>query len=291
MYELDRYLEDVPTDALNRRYCSILHNMNRLLGAERHVIPIDSFLSTWYWLRKEHQTRLEFLMRKVQVPEEPPQELPDNSPEGAPAWPHHPNACDVIFRFGEERFMTPLLREGKTRVCPASEYSRGEVGDPRTDDELTKTAFVPRLSNRFITGDRQIASFSANARRQISSAGYYVICTSAGYHSGLFRDFDHYDCCIVITDCKKLEQRLQNAMAEQLPGWSLIAVPVDYFDPYAQHQDQLFDPVLSKDFRFAYQMEYRIAWWSPTGEPACGYKFLDLGSLEDIAFAHHRDDP
>jgi len=62
-YEVYRYLRGVAPLALADRYQTLIRNMRALIASERHVIPIQSFLSSWYWYRKEHQTRLEFAMR------------------------------------------------------------------------------------------------------------------------------------------------------------------------------------------------------------------------------------
>jgi hypothetical protein len=45
----------------------------------------------------------------------------------------------------------------------------------------------------------------------------------------------------------------------------------------------LFDAIMSKDFSYAYQMEYRFVWLSKEKQPAQGYHYLNVGSLEDIA--------
>ena len=44
-------------DRLVKRYSEIARNMAALVSEDRYVIPIRSFLSAWYWYRKEHQTR------------------------------------------------------------------------------------------------------------------------------------------------------------------------------------------------------------------------------------------
>ena len=66
-YEIYRYLSSVPAVDLSSRYCAIIRNMHTLISQERHVIPIQSPLSSWYWSWKEHQTRLEFFMRGIET--------------------------------------------------------------------------------------------------------------------------------------------------------------------------------------------------------------------------------
>jgi hypothetical protein len=57
-YNAYRYLRNVDNEALIARHESIVENLTILYTEDRHVIPGQSFLSTWYWFRKEHQTRL-----------------------------------------------------------------------------------------------------------------------------------------------------------------------------------------------------------------------------------------
>jgi hypothetical protein len=58
---------------------------------------------------------------------------------------------------------------------------------------------------------------------------------------------------------------------------------VCYFDPYEWKSHAPFDAALCKDFRFAYQREYRFVWIPPPGQGATGYKELKVGSLSESA--------
>lgn len=132
-YEIYRYLRNVEDDKLDERYREIHRNLVILARPERHVIPINSFLSSWYWYRKEHQTRYEYFLRKR------PLILPPPFPRGAfsaPIRPKGPNSCDIIFRYGESEYMKRFFEDGEIRISPASVYKDGPVSDPRTDDEL-----------------------------------------------------------------------------------------------------------------------------------------------------------
>src|ERR1051326_6733172 len=63
-YRAHRYLGRVSDDELHVRYDSIARNMQSIVSADRDVIPIITFLSSWYWYRKEHQARFEFHCRR-----------------------------------------------------------------------------------------------------------------------------------------------------------------------------------------------------------------------------------
>ena len=109
-YETYRYLKNVEIDKLDERYLEIYRNLFILVRHERHVIPVDSFLSSWYWYRKEHQIRYEYFLRNRPLP------LPLPAPRGvfhAPVRPKGPNYCDIIFRYGESKFMKSFFEDGK----------------------------------------------------------------------------------------------------------------------------------------------------------------------------------
>ena len=112
-------------------------------------------------------------------------------------------------------------------------------------------------------------------------------CTSCDWDPALFEDFEA-DCCVVIRDVKEFSRRLENAAASQLGGWYFHHNPVEYFDPSERVAKQRIDNAVSKDFRFAYQKEYRFLWASFQGLPAEGHKSLELGPLGDIVSLHDR---
>ncbi len=67
-YERYRYLKNINNEALYKRYEDIRRNFEILTSKERNIIPINSFLSSWYWFRKEHQTRYELFLKKLSLP-------------------------------------------------------------------------------------------------------------------------------------------------------------------------------------------------------------------------------
>ena len=128
-YDINRYLKNITQEKLNERYKILSRNLHVLTSHERHVIPINSFLSSWYWYQKEHQTRYEFLLRGVPLPNSPPQ---PRTPIKKPFSPKWPNSCDIIFRYGELKYMKLIVDEGIIRISPASKYKEGNASDPRT---------------------------------------------------------------------------------------------------------------------------------------------------------------
>lgn len=287
-YLTDRYLENVDEECLNERYQSIAKNLCRLVSEECHAIPINNFLSSWYWYRKEHQTRVEFYLRGLPLPSTMPEPSPIKQDAEFPLLPRHPNAGDAIFRFGSSKYMKPMVEQGQVRIGPASQYIEGTPGDPRTDDELNKHAFLSGKHSRITTLSGKTLSVIGDVQRTVSSQNYYVLCSSCGYHPELFNDFSA-DCCVVIRNPEEFARRIDLAFREQLDeDLYFYHNPVEYFDPYEMHHNQPLDAVICKDFSYAYQMEYRFVWFSLKIVPADGYLYLDLGSLQDIASLYMR---
>lgn len=126
-YQVSRYLRNVREDHLAIRYKDILRNMRALINRERDKIPVQSFLSSWYWFRKEHQTRLEFALRGLSPPGPAPFGVVfNNEAAGAPIRPKHPNTGDVLYRYDKRTHLGKLAHEGQIRVRPASDFQKME---------------------------------------------------------------------------------------------------------------------------------------------------------------------
>ena len=104
----------------------------------------------------------------------------------------------------------------------------------------------------------------------------------------LLAAFDGADSCIVIKDVGEFTRRIEHAAAEQLSNWYFHHNPVEYFDPYERIKNEYLNAGICKDFRFAYQREYRFLWFPQNAEVADGFKLLSLGSLRDLAEVHYR---
>lgn len=141
-YEIYRYLQNIDNDKLAERYRGIHRNFYVLVRPERDVIPVNSFLSSWYWYRKEHQTRYEFYLRNLPLP------VPLPSPRGdfaAPIRPKGPNSCDILRSVRYDKDVIPyasgdisctLPREYKTEGSPYCRSASGSVScSPRRRSE------------------------------------------------------------------------------------------------------------------------------------------------------------
>lgn len=282
-YESYRYLSRIADRDLSGRYEGVVRNMYALISADRHVIPIQSFLSSWYWYRKEHLTRLEFELRGIPLPVTPPSEALDNRAYDAPARPSSPNAGDVLFRYGKLEHMQDFFEKGVVRIGPASYYKSLEGDIARADDEVTKESFLPGQYSRITTRAGQDIPVIGDIRHSVSFKDYYLLCMACDWDPMLFNEFGNADACVIIQGVETFAKRLELATQVQLPNWDFHHFPVEYFDPYEGTRKQVIHPPIYKDFRFAYQREYRFFWISPSEQPTDGFKFLQLGPLQDIA--------
>lgn len=287
-YQCYRYLERATDAVLVTRYQDILRNMRALVSRDRDVIPIQSFLSSWYWFRKEHQTRLELSLRNIEQPIRPSTDFVfDNVASGAPARPAYPNAGDVLFRYDRRTYIERIADDGLIRIRPASGFNSLENDRARQDNECKKKAFLPGAHTRITTSDGIDIPILGDIEKTVSMPDYYAFCMTCDWDIHLFAAFDGADSCIVIKDVEEFARRIGHTAAEQLSNWYFHHSPVEYFDPYERTKNEYLNAGISKDFRFAYQREYRFLWLPQNAEIADGFKFLSLGSLRDVAEVHY----
>jgi len=280
-YEANRYLERVDIETLSERYRALLRNLTCLSSKERDVIPRQSTLSSWYWFIKEHQTRYEFFLRGEPLPVEPPAGVVCNEHVDAPLRPRTLNGTDVIFRNCKQQHAISLVERGGLRIWPASKYSELEGDKARADDELNKSVFWSGAKIKITTQSGNEIPVLGNFERLTSMHDYYTYCTSCNFVSELKNECG--GACVVINDVAKFSNRLNNAINKILDNWYDFHCPVQYYDPYDCPPNQQIDTAMYKDFKFAYQQEYRFIWIHMEGVEAAGYLDLELGCLSDIA--------
>lgn len=282
-YEAYRYLERMSDQALDERHQDIIRNMRALISGERDLIPIQSFLSSWYWYRKEFQTRLEIALRgriptcamSIDV------RLNANSSD-APYRPQYPNSGEVLFRYSKRAYCDEALYKGRIRIQPSSIYAEASNIIARRDDERTKESFLPGGYTKITTHLGQALPILGDVSVTVSMQDYYVLSMACDWDRDLFSAFDS-DACFIIKNVESFASRLESESSVRLGNFFLFHNPVEYFDPYERPVNQLFDPCFSKDFRFAYQREYRFIWVPQNIQGISGYKYLELGNLEDLA--------
>ncbi len=278
-YEISRYLKNISKEKLIERYKDIHRNFHVLTGNDRHAIPINSFLSSWYWYKKEHQTRYEFLLRGIPLSISPPQ---SRGLIKKPFCPKSPSSCDILFRYGHVEHMKRIVNEGKIRISPASKYRVGCTNDPRTDDELNKRRWELGDNCKITTQDGKESAVIGDVKRTVSTSyNYYMLSLACDFEPSIFEQFN-YDSCVVIKNPAKFSARLEFEAKSFLPTWYFHHNPTQYFDPNEPTNNQYFSASMCKDFRYAYQIEYRYLWAPLNGGDATDHFEVNLGPLNDI---------
>ena len=278
-YVPHRYLSRMLDSALQDRYRAIIRNMCSYTGPRRDIIPINSYQSSWYWFRKEYQTRLEFALRGI----EPPMlnHEPQSTNESGSAHWKIPNGTKNIFRYGRREYMRQMVEQGRVRFSPAGLYEGEENNEARRDDELQKHSYIPGRYTTMTHESGQQLNVIGDIRRTIGGPKYHLVSFSCVRDLELFEVFQ-VDTCVAVTDPTEFAKRLQEAGGSVFPGWYFLDSPVQYFDPYERMKKEPFDSAMSKDFRFACQNEFRILWSQMTAASVDGVQFVDIGPAQDI---------
>ncbi|WP_153002438.1 hypothetical protein [Pseudomonas putida] len=272
-YRNYRYLSGLDDRALEKRHNDIVKNLECLASPDRDVIPILSFLSSWYWYRKEHQTRLEMAMRGIAA-RLSSGHRPKVLVGTGPVRPKHPNAGDVLYRYGNFKWLEQLHKVGGLRMWHADFYARLEKDAARQDQEMVKGRFLNGPKTIITNLDGLRIPTIGDVRISHSGPEYFLLCMSCDWDVELFDDFG-VDHCGVVEDVEGFALKLEEALAHAMPGYRFHHNPVEYYDPYEAVRDQYFSHAMSKDFKYAYQREYRFLALN-TNSDVSGIECVDL---------------
>lgn len=279
-YEIYRYLKNISDESLIKRYEDLCRNFIIFNDRCRGIIPINSFQSSWYWCRKEHQTRYEFFLRELSLPNPPVPRAEIKKPYSN----EKPFSYDILYRYGYNKPITYFFELGRTKIKPASAYKEGISSDPRTDDEKNKERWFVGDYSKITTKNREEIKIIGDVKASISACDYYVLCLSHDFEPLIFEQFG-YDSCLIIKNPEQFASRLEHEFNKHVHGWYFHHNPIQYFDPFEHVKNEYFSPTMSKDFSFAYQMEYRFLLdpLKPAEEINSLSEFeIELGPLKDI---------
>ena len=178
---VDRCLSGLEEDELRARYRAILRNMRSYSRPDRDFIPINDYRSSWYWFRKEHQTRLEFALRGIERP------LPRHDARGAnesgPSYMQTEDGKAVMFRYGELKYMREMVERGVIRFAPATTYENETQNAARQDDELERKSYLFDTPVTLIVqeGDLKGTRIDLHAERlerAVPTSLYHLVCFS-----------------------------------------------------------------------------------------------------------------
>lgn len=143
-YDNYPYLERVSEVDLDQRYREIVNNVEHLVCPLRdNVPPSAQFISSWWWLKIKFHTEHEYSRRGRALP--PDDAVPPAPARAVPYTPAYPNEGGFVVRYGEAKWLEPMLKEGTLCLRPASQY-KGEMAQSdiaRHDDELNSPGMWP----------------------------------------------------------------------------------------------------------------------------------------------------
>lgn len=153
-------------------------------------------------------------------------------------------------------------------------YAKLEKDIARQDEEMTKVSFLNENHATVTTLDGQPIPIVGNIQYSHSGPPYYLLCMSCDWDRRLLTEFN-VDRCAVISNVDEFARRLERAASELMPGCRFHHNPVEYFDPYELPPRSYIGHCISKDFRFAYQREYRFILMHSEAQPEV-QEFLDI---------------
>ncbi|MFA7404712.1 MAG: hypothetical protein WC007_12005 [Pelobacteraceae bacterium] len=180
-----------------------------------------------------------------------------------------------LYKYGEAKYLRLALEQGRFRISPSSCYSDSSLNSARLDKDEGRITLRPSQRGfRILLQDQQgrtITDTSHPRENQLAleiggDQNFYVWCCSKAYEPRLFVDFEA-DACLVIHELQTFAERLNSGLYEkfrELPG--MYANDVKYYDPLCPDDSfpEMFTSPFAlffyKDFRYAYQDEYRFLW-------------------------------
>ena len=194
------------------------------------------------------------------------------------------NLKSFLLKFGKSKYLKETLKNGVIRICPASHYKDSSLNHAIQDKELEITLQPHPSKINFEVYDKLTKKKKANIKpidNKItikSKHDFYVICFSLDFQPRLFQDFDNSDSCLVIHDLKSFIPKVANEFKKLFPVSLGAAGEVNYIDPLNTTINQVVVD-FCKHFRYAYQNEFRIAYYLPDDTPPLKPLFLELGDL------------
>jgi hypothetical protein len=275
-----RYLRNASVDELFTRHEQIATNFAVFGTAERLEWPVVNPFSAWYWLRKDHQLRFEMHLRGVQ----PVIQLSFIAGDVLrPMRNRDAILGEVLFRFSRHEWLDRTLSEGYLWLNAASTFHSSSLNAAQRDDELRKNQILCGEHTTITTEDGRVVPITGDVTQWVESNEYYVFSTSTDYHPYLYRAFSNSDACLVINDSAEFTKRLALALSRKYADWDFGEMPVHYYDPREPAEiDEKIDPIGSKAFEYAFEMEWRLA-CVPLVVPHLDHIELTIGSLSDIA--------
>jgi hypothetical protein len=221
----------------------------------------------------------------VETRQSRPRLIPRLSDERADAFLHRAQVDGQFFlvRYSRRKWLEALVSHGHLRIFPATRYDDPSLNPAIRDNEL-EVAIQPHglTAEVFDKAGRSKGTLeiAENLLTAVSQTNYYVNCLSGFLSPDLFPDFDA-DACVIIRDPRTYVSRILHALDARLGWrWGGTAEKIKYIDPLNTSVRQFNIPV-AKHFHYAYQQEWRVAWWPADYMHDLPFLDLELGSMAD----------
>ncbi len=295
-YRADRYLIDADLEALERRSQDItsnLHDVNEKGQVTVAHLQSDPnrmlyWTSLWTHLREELALRGATEKAKLMTPDQFPWISYPEKPRGLRILGNRKVVAGSIIRLGRKEHIKDAMNHGRFRIGPAASYADPSLNPAIQDDELSVTAVRSGRTAQVMMVDpttgkpgETLPIIGEISYSNMMQENFYVMCLTDGYSPRLLDDFG-YDAMLIIHNMPRFTIRIEKAMRLQRPKMLMGGNNVHYYDPY-RVQPHSLTPFYAKNFRYAYQREYRLVWHQPglplDSEPL----WLEIGSISDIA--------
>jgi len=195
-----------------------------------------------------------------------------------------------IVKYSKAAYVKDMLKFGRFRISPASEYSKGSYIKAIKDLETARPYKLKALSDLLKGGDtveaRGMTMKIQNGfiPMEFMVDDYFLFSSCKEIDRRMPTDFEA-DAALIVKNRSEFVKRLKRAMLEQFPTWQFLEGEVYYYDPYndiPSSRNQEF----WKHFSYSYQKEHRCVLRprrQDFGELAPF--FVELGLLGDIAEA------
>jgi hypothetical protein len=273
-------------EQLCERYASLLENAIEFGDGDCAFIPKSDLP---YWAKRLCWTEEEFRSRSLteRIAELRQRELARKRPhiiEARKLWARIGRLGEsgsYIIKFGQRQHVKDMFTNGRFRIAPATSYNDPSLNVALRDDELVYQVFTPagtRLSVKVDEEYQEISGIVGPLRFSRRCDNFYVFCAAGRFDPRLFDEFQA-DACFVIPDLQRFGLGLIRGFAAVAGMTKVAHGSVHYLDPL--HPDAAVHLVeMTKNFRYEYQQEWRIAWKAeePLPEGAAPI-FVDIGPL------------
>ena len=307
------YMRALPMKELNERFHDLLANSVDITNGGKLGLRVP--ISRVEWTRYLQDVFVEARNRELPYPLFVDQRYSpkgdDNSFISSVKGDHSTRAADAVARwltdkvkgfqiikYGEYQYMKKLLATGEMLIQSSRGFDKDSYNEARRDDENSVSIFgvgtidgtaIPAYDVAGRSRQDRMTTFSSSTDRD-----YMLYCMAGTLSPTLFAHFGQSDdSCVLIHDVDEFTRRVDRGTRESFPPEDFIFAHgwVTYFDPLGAipltpaipEGSEVPIPFL-KNFRHAYQDEYRYVWFPKTRiKDGLSSQKVWIGSLQDIA--------